>query len=69
MNEGDIAAKEADAHLSATINNHRSTKYALPVMGNCHNCYEPIAKPKLFCDDDCCIDFEKRKRMNIGKSL
>jgi hypothetical protein len=40
----------------------------LPYTGLCHNCDEPVEKPRAFCDEDCRDDFElraERKKVNF----
>ena len=36
-------------------------KHDLKPVGACHNCNEQVDGTKLFCDQDCAEDYEKRK--------
>ena len=36
-------------------------KQDLKPKGTCHNCEETVEDGKLFCDQDCTEDYEKRK--------
>lgn len=39
----------------------------LALIGECHNCSEPLADDLRFCDVDCRDDYEKIKRSRAQK--
>lgn len=46
----DIAVKQA-----------RNAGPEIKPNGECHFCKEPVETPKLFCDSDCAVDWERVK--------
>jgi hypothetical protein len=52
-----LAQAETDACVAAARNHP-----AMPAVGACYNCSEPLRPGLLFCDRDCRDDFEKRHR-------
>ncbi len=70
----DQATAETEATLTLLLMEQRSTRApSLPPKGSCYNCREPFfsaggvalapqADKKLFCDSDCCEDYETSQR-------
>ena len=59
--DADRAQDQIEAEL-AHARSAAQTKLKLLPMGQCHNCDEPLRGEKLFCDQECAEDFEKRER-------
>lgn len=59
VDEIDIAQDMECLRLSLLLENR--VREELPLIGMCHNCFEPLSAT-LFCDADCRDDYEKRVR-------
>jgi hypothetical protein len=60
--DADRAQAEIDAEVELARRAARPASRLL-ATGHCHNCEEPLHKPRqLFCDNDCSQDYEARKR-------
>lgn len=73
----DRAAAETENELALLLLQQRNQrKPGLVPIGACHNCNEPFfadgldlhpnAAEKLFCDGDCCQDYEARAKRQIA---
>ena len=62
----DIADIASDRELLDTANAIKAARQAAPAgpkpCGSCHNCLEPVAEGRVFCDADCREDYEFRKK-------
>ena len=63
----DQSLKQSAVLLECSIENarmHAKERERIPT-GLCHNCEEKLPKPKIFCDEDCRIDWERRHKNDI----
>ncbi|MGL4616482.1 MAG: hypothetical protein ACRCVV_21845 [Shewanella sp.] len=59
----DVASKHEAFVLQAAINNAKTKQEpALKKIGLCHNCFDVVGKDHLFCDADCSLDYETRRK-------
>jgi hypothetical protein len=61
MDEFDRATALEEAERDACVAAARNQP-AMPAVGHCYNCNEPLPTGRLFCDTDCRDDFQKRTR-------
>lgn len=68
MDDIDRASDREELDRAAAISAARAST-ALPSIGACYFCNEPLFGGARFCDKDCCEDYEREqsmKRMNGG---
>lgn len=57
--EADMAHDIETSRLARLLENRQ--RDVLPVIGMCHNCFDPLSDG-LFCDADCRDDYERREK-------
>lgn len=49
--------KATEAAIQAAL---AKSQRALPAVGSCHNCFEPVGAGERFCDEFCRDDYDHR---------
>lgn len=60
MDVADMASEHEQRWLAHQIAAARQSSKALHQTGRCHNCDDELTGAKLFCDQDCRQDYERR---------
>lgn len=61
----DKSFKEEQNYIAENLNRVRKKTYSkLSPVGYCHNCFEELDSPRLFCDDKCAAQYEIFKKIN-----
>lgn len=62
----DRSVEDQDFNLQLALARQRARaaamRQAMPPIGVCYNCREPVEAPRLYCDKDCEADDLKRRR-------
>lgn len=53
----DEGSETAELFLNVAIQNARVAEPALPFIGGCHYCGDPVESPARFCNSDCTEDY------------
>lgn len=58
----DMASEREDRDRELAIDFHRKSNQSLLPVGSCYFCESIISDGRLFCDKDCCNDWEREKK-------
>lgn len=60
----DAAQEQSDQILSLEIQAQLQAPITkVEALGECHNCYEEVEHPKLFCDGYCAGEYERKSKL------
>lgn len=66
MDDADRAEARIEETLSDALEEvHRAMHRAMPAVGACHYCGEPLGAGGRFCDADCRDAYEHEQRMRL----
>lgn len=62
MDEIDRSQLQQEAMLAAQISAARKQTAGLAYTGHCHNCGDVTSEERRFCDADCRLDYDTRRK-------